>query len=85
VASRVLENGTLELEEYRLRLKEKLPELILPKDRKKLYVENIDSNTTTDSLTNYFEVKTGVEVCGIQDGSNRDALITFDGEPGTTH
>jgi hypothetical protein len=53
VAARVLKNVKLELEGYLLQLKEKQPELILPKDRKKLYVENLNPKTCKDSLMNY--------------------------------
>ena len=82
MAARVLKNVKLELEGYLLQLKEMQPELILPKDRKKLYVENINPKTTKDSLMNYMEVRTGRGVCDVQFGDNGNALITFDEEPG---
>ena len=82
MAARVLDNDKLELDGYLLQLKEKQPELILPKDRKKLYVENIGPKTTKDSLMNYVEVKTERKVCDMEFGDYRNALITFDEEPG---
>lgn len=83
VAAQVLEHVKLELDGYLLQLKEKQPELILPRDRKKLYVENIDPKTTKDSLCNYIEVKARIEVCDVEFGENRNALVTFNEEPGT--
>ena len=84
MAARVLKNVKLQLEGYLLQLKEKQPELILPKDRKKLYVENLNPKTSKDSLTNYMEVRTRKDVCDVQRGDNGNALITFDEEPGMT-
>ena len=82
VATRVLKNVKLELEGYQLQLKEKQPKLFLPKDRKRLYVENINPNTTKDSLMNYMEVRTHKEVCETQFGDNGNALLVFSEEPG---
>ena len=82
MAARVLQNVKLELEGYLLKLKEKQPELILPKDRKKLYVQNLNPKTTKDSLTNYMEVRSSKEVCDVQFGDDRNALVIFDEEPG---
>ena len=85
MAAQVLERVGCELDGYLLRLKEKQPELILPKDRKKLYVENIDPKTTTDCLTSYMEARTKLDVCEVQFGENRNALIIFYEEPGMTN
>ena len=82
VASQVLKHDKLELEGYLLKLKEKQPEIFLPLDRKKLYVENLNPNTTEDSLSNYIEVTSKVEVCDVQFGENKNALITLSEEPG---
>jgi hypothetical protein len=83
VATQVLEHVKLELDGYQLQLKEKQPELILPRDRKKLYVENIDPTTTKDSLRNYIELKARIEVCDVKFGENGSSLLTFNEEPGT--
>ena len=82
VAARVLRQGKLELDGYLLRLEEKQPELFLPLDRKKLYVENINPNTSKDSLWNYLEVRTKLDVSDIQFGDNGNAFVTFNEEPG---
>ena len=82
MAAQVLKNDKLELEGCLLQLKEKQPKLFLPKDRKRLYVENINPNTTKDSLMNYMEVRTHKEVCEMQFGNNGNALLTFSEEPG---
>ncbi len=82
MAAEVLKQVKLELDGYLLQLKEKQPQLILPLDRKKLYVENINPKTTKDSLWNYMEVTADKEVSDIQFGDNRNALITFNEEPG---
>ena len=82
VASQVLKQDKLELEGYLLKFKEKQPEIFLPPDKKKLYVENLNPKTSNDSLSNYFEVISKVEVRDVQFGENRNALITFSEEPG---
>ena len=82
VAAEVLKRVKLELEGYLLQLKEKQPELFLPLDKKKVYVENINAKITRDGLSNYMEITTDKEVCDIQFGDNRNALITFSEEPG---
>ncbi len=82
MAAEVLKQVKLELDGYLLQLKEKQPELILPLDRKKLYVENINPKITKDSLRNYMEVRTDRDVCDVQFGDNRNALMTFSEEPG---
>ncbi len=82
MAAQVLKQDRLELEGYNVQLKEKQPELILPLDRKKLYVENIDPKTTKDSLCNYIEVRTKLEPSEIQLGNSGNALLTFNEEPG---
>ena len=82
VAARVLKQDKLELDGYLLQLNEKQPELFLPLDRKKLYVENLNPNTTKDSLWNYMEVRTKLDVSEIQFGDNGNAFITFNEEPG---
>ena len=82
VAARVLRNVKLDLEGYLLQFEEKQPELFLPPNRKKLYVENIDPKTTRNSLCNYIEVRAKMEVRDIQFGKNGSALVTFNEEPG---
>jgi hypothetical protein len=82
VAAQVLKQDKLELDGYLLQLKEKQPELNLPRDRKKLYVENIPQKATEDSLSNYIEVRAKMTAREVQLGKNGNALITFDGEPG---
>ena len=85
MASRVLNQADkMELEGYRLQVKEKQPELFLPKDRKKIYVENLDPRTTEDSLLNYIELRAKAEACGVEFGDNRNAVVTFDEVPGST-
>ena len=63
-------------------MKEKQPEIFLPLDKKKLYVENLNPNTSKDSLSNYIEVTSELEVRDVQFGENRNALVTFSEEPG---
>ena len=84
VAASVLKHSHLELDGYRLELKEQQPELNLPIDRKKLYVENIEPTTTKDSLSNYIEVMTRMDVLILQfgTGDSKNALATFQKEPG---
>ena len=82
MAAEVLTRGKSEIDGYLLELKEKQPELILPRDRKKLYVENIDPKTTKDSLTNYMEARTRLDVCSVQFGDHKNAIVTFNEEPG---
>ena len=84
VASQVLKHDKLELEGYLLKLKEKQPEIFLPLNKKKLHVENLNPNTTEDSLSNYIEVlaTSKVEVRDVQFGENKNALITLSEEPG---
>ncbi len=82
VAADVLKHDKLKLEGFFLQLKEKQPELFLPLDKKKLYVENINARITRDSLLNYMELAADRDVCDVQFGDNRNALITFSEEPG---
>ena len=84
VAASVLKQSHLKLDGYCLELKELQPELILPTDRKKLYVENIEPTTTKDSLSNYMEVMTRMDVSDLQfgTGDSKNALVTFQKEPG---
>ena len=82
VASQVLNQDKLELEGYLLKIKEKQPEIFLPLDKKKLYVENLNPNTSKDSLENYIELTSKLEVLDVQFGENRNALVTFSEEPG---
>ena len=81
-AAQVLRRDELELEGYLLQLKEKQPELILPPDRKKLYVENINPITSEENLSNYIAVKTKQDEFDIQFTHNGNALITLKEEPG---
>ncbi|XP_028392341.1 LOW QUALITY PROTEIN: protein mono-ADP-ribosyltransferase PARP14-like [Dendronephthya gigantea] len=81
VAAQVLKQDKLELDGYLLQLKEKQPELVLPVDRKKLYVENINPNTSEDSLWNYMEIRAKEDVSDIQFGDNGNAFVTFKREP----
>ena len=76
VAADVLKQDKLELEGYHLQLKEQPPELILPFDRKKLYLENIGPTTTKDSLRYYLEAITKSDVSDLKfgTGDNRNAL-----------
>ena len=83
MAAHVLKQDKLELDGYLLQLREKQPELLLPPDRKKLYVENINPNTSKDSLWNYMEVTAKLAVSDIQFGDNKNALITYSEEPGS--
>ena len=83
-AAEVLKHKFQELDGYRLQLKEKEPELILPLDRKKLYVENIPSKTTKDGVQNYLEVVTKNVVLDVQFGDNNNALVTLEDETGIT-
>ena len=86
VATNVLKQNHLKLNGYRLQLKEQQPELFLPLDRKKLYIENIEPSTTKDGLSNYIEVVTKLDVSDLQfgtgGGNSRNALATFHEEPG---
>ena len=82
VASQVLSQDKLELDGYLLKVKEKQPEIFLPLDKKKLYVENLNPNTSKDSLENYIELTSKLEVRDVQFGENRNALVTFSEEPG---
>ncbi len=75
----VMANVKLKLDGYLLQLKEKQPELFLPLDKKKVYVENINAKITRDSLWNYMEITTDRDV---QFAENRNAPITFSEEPG---
>ncbi|XP_028392657.1 protein mono-ADP-ribosyltransferase PARP14-like [Dendronephthya gigantea] len=82
VASRVLEQADkMKLDGYILQVEEKQPELFLPVDRKKIYVENLNPKTTEDSLRNYIELRAKADVCEIEFGENRNALLTFNITP----
>ena len=45
-------------------------------------MENLNPNTSKDSLENYIEVTSKLEVLDVQFGENRNALVTFSEEPG---
>ncbi|XP_028392654.1 protein mono-ADP-ribosyltransferase PARP14-like [Dendronephthya gigantea] len=82
VASQVLlQKEKMELEGYRLQVKEKQPELFLPLDRKKIYVENLDPKTTEDGLLNYIELRAKTEACAVEFGDHRNAVVSFNDVP----
>ena len=51
-------------------------------DPKKLYVEELNPNTSNEYLTFYLENVSGVDVEDVQKGCNNNAMITFESEPG---
>ena len=82
VASNVLEKGNHEIDGYLLQLRAKKPNVTFPKDKKKLFIENLDPKTSKDNLTNYVEVITGLEVKDLVFGKDKNAMVTLDDEPG---
>ena len=57
--------------------------MIFPKDKKKLFIENLDpTKTTKDSLTNYVELITALDVKDLVFGNDNNAMVILDDEPG---
>ena len=63
-------------------MKAKKPKIVFPADKKKLFIENVNLKTTKDGLTNYVEVITGLNVQDLEFGSNKNAMVSLDEEPG---
>ena len=82
VASSVLEKGNLEIDGYLLQLRAKKPKVTFPKDKRKLFIENLDPKTTKDGLTNYVELITGLDVKDLVFGNDNNAMVILDDEPG---
>ena len=53
-------------------------------DPRKLYVDEVNPQTSKDNLTFYLENLSGVDVDDIQMGCNNNALVTFESEAGNT-
>ncbi|XP_046848016.1 protein mono-ADP-ribosyltransferase PARP14-like [Xenia sp. Carnegie-2017] len=77
VAARVLAKQKLELCGYLLQMKGEQPELYLSRDKRKLFVENIDPRTHKDGLTFYMEALTSVPVQDIWMGNEGKAIVFF--------
>ena len=59
------------------------PEEELSLDPRKLYVEELNPQTSNDCLKFYLEqFSRGVDVEDIQRGCNNNAFVTFESEPG---
>lgn len=82
VAAQVLTKQELKLSGYLLQLKTQQPELFLPQDKRKLFVENIDPKTSKDGLKFYMKAWTKVSVQDIWMGSNGKSIVVFDEDLG---
>ena len=65
-----------------MQLKAKKPKVTFPKDKRKLLIENLNSKTTKDGLTNYVELITGLAVKNLVFGNDNNAMVILDDEPG---
>lgn len=67
----------MEISGYLLQLKAEIPELYLPKDRRKLFLENIDAKTTKDGLTFFMEAFAEASVMDVWMGNSGKAIVVF--------
>ena len=67
----------LTLDEAEVQLTLRKPVKKLPTDAMRVLVKGLSEKTTSDGLTSYMEVVSGLEVSGIEFGDQGCALVTF--------